>query len=394
MTNKKENTRQLVECIKSGNPEGFNKLLENNKPFKSHFHLTYKNQSLIYIAIRAGNKNEVMKEVIENMAIKLIEIIKVFNKEHLDSVYSYGSLLHSATRYNYLHVIQALIGAGANLNLQNRHKQTPLHIAAKYICYDMVTKSDEQIAFHIAFKHRKYDIVKKLIDAGTNLNLQDQYGQTVLDIAYKCRNLSIVKLLQEAEEKRKTSAPVYQTQLIDLPTNNEDTSSVIASNNLLTKVIQENIIDNQISEKVCCNIGTQDNSKLDSSFPLDIYTQNNLKLNSRFTPIEEKQQASSSNISNNLCSAIDAASMEKLYDIITFISEELDDNTSSTININNKRPHSNIDTQNNSKLNSLNYNANKRTDTQTVEPSTSLNGVDTKAKKQRNDTDLIIAMSF
>ncbi|WP_253299954.1 hypothetical protein [Wolbachia endosymbiont of Chironomus riparius] len=96
MTNRKDkNTQQLVELIKSRNSEKFDEFLEEHKPFEDCFYLSYKSQPLIYIAIKAEN---------ENAAIKLINEIKVFNKEHLNRKYNNKTFLHYAISDNLLSV--------------------------------------------------------------------------------------------------------------------------------------------------------------------------------------------------------------------------------------------------------------------------------------------------
>ncbi|WP_253299953.1 ankyrin repeat domain-containing protein [Wolbachia endosymbiont of Chironomus riparius] len=235
-----------------------------------------------------------------------------------------------------------------------------------------------ETALHIADRCGHYDIVKKLIEAGAYLYIRDNSGKMELDLAYKYRNLNIKALLKETEEKRRTSATVCQIQLIDLPTNNEDTS-LSESNDLLTKVIQNTILnDDQISEKennseleeFVSNLSSEKKDMLDmcvdsaysSLTDVSMSANNNRENDSEKPPFHYKKNLLSRHCKQS--EPIDLSTSTE-YTSSEYQTQPLDLSTS---NANNKRPCADIDKQNDNATNKI-----RRTEIhQKVEPSTSL----------------------
>jgi len=72
--------------------------------------------------------------------------------------------LIKAVRFGESGIVQMLIGAGADVNVQNDNGQTPLHVAA--------------------FIHMgKTDIARMLIDAGAKKDVKDKKGRLPYDLA-------------------------------------------------------------------------------------------------------------------------------------------------------------------------------------------------------------------
>jgi ankyrin repeat protein len=77
--------------------------------------------------------------------------------------YDYTAL-HTAARYGQVEIVRMLIDAGSDVNLQNDRGCTPLHLAA--------------------FIHMgKTDIARMLIDAGARKDIQDKEGRIPYDLA-------------------------------------------------------------------------------------------------------------------------------------------------------------------------------------------------------------------
>ncbi len=92
-----------------------------------------------------------------------------------------STLLHVATNYGRVEVVRMLIDAGTNLNVQDNIGRTPLHWAAK----NGIVK-----------------IARMLIDAGANVNVQDKDGQTPLHWAAMYGRVEIARMLIDAGAKK------------------------------------------------------------------------------------------------------------------------------------------------------------------------------------------------
>lgn len=96
----------------------------------------------------------------------------------IDSTRSY-KVANAMTRNNDLANIIKLLRHGANINFQDiQTGETAIHIAM----------------------HRNYlylDLIKTLLEYKAELNIQDKYGETPLHIASKYRNSEFIKLLVE-----------------------------------------------------------------------------------------------------------------------------------------------------------------------------------------------------
>ena len=75
---------------------------------------------------------------------------------------NYWTALHFATRSNRFGVIKHLVHEGADVNREDRFKDTPLHIAAR---------------------HNSTEIARLLIDNGADINLKNDVNKTPLDVA-------------------------------------------------------------------------------------------------------------------------------------------------------------------------------------------------------------------
>lgn len=97
-----------------------------------------------------------------------------------------GNPLYWAARYsNNINVIKALLDAGSNVNIQNKHGYAPLHEAAY---------------------RGNTEITKLLLERGAYVKIKNQYGFTPLDLAAMNDHTETSKLLITHTLKRDSQA--------------------------------------------------------------------------------------------------------------------------------------------------------------------------------------------
>ena len=107
------------------------------------------------------------------------------------------TFLHQAIRIGHLKIVQFLIYHGANVEAKtNGSKERPLHYAVKYSSEEMIKellKNNIQInsldrdhctPLWLAVSNGKKEIVEVLIDAGADVNIQDNLNRKPLEIAF------------------------------------------------------------------------------------------------------------------------------------------------------------------------------------------------------------------
>jgi hypothetical protein len=105
------------------------------------------------------------------------------------------SVLMLATRTGNDALVQRLLNAGANPNLQSASGNTALINAANFgITRGLGTKY-----------HGHPELVRALLANGADINLKDASGRTALDYAIKNRQPEIIKLLEEAAARKRKS---------------------------------------------------------------------------------------------------------------------------------------------------------------------------------------------
>ena len=85
--------------------------------------------------------------------------------------------LHGATRFDNTRMMKKLIDAGANINSKNNQEETPLHLAAGFA---------------------KIETVRLLVSEGANLESRDKYGFTPLHEAVYMRKGDSIEYLIES----------------------------------------------------------------------------------------------------------------------------------------------------------------------------------------------------
>jgi ankyrin repeat protein len=123
--------------------------------------------------------------------------------------------LIAASEHGYIEIVRRLIEKGANLNIQNEEGETALIIASGNGYTDIVRLLIEAGAtLDIQDKDgdtalmlaSSTEIVRLLIEAGINLNIQNNDGHTALITATKRNAIEIARLLIEAGAARTPAA--------------------------------------------------------------------------------------------------------------------------------------------------------------------------------------------
>jgi len=120
-----------------------------------------------------------------------------------------GTPLHFAVRHGHINVMEYLLSAGANTNIQNFYKETPLYIASamnsqkavllllQYNANPNIATKQGSTALHVAVFKRYYDIANALmLVPGIKLDVRDgPNGMTPLHIAIVNKDKQMVKSL-------------------------------------------------------------------------------------------------------------------------------------------------------------------------------------------------------
>ena len=121
-----------------------------------------------------------------------------------------NKILHSVTYYGHLEYIKALIENGADVNIGNKYKATPLMIAAEKGNIDvakllidngadiMLANMHGSNALMFAADKGQQDMVKFLIEYGADVDSKTKNGFTALMVASQGGRTGIAKLLVES----------------------------------------------------------------------------------------------------------------------------------------------------------------------------------------------------
>jgi hypothetical protein len=118
---------------------------------------------------------------------------------------------------------QMLIEKGADVNIPNKHNNTPLIISDDLQTTKMLLEKGANInhanhfgetALMWAVSKENLEKVKMLLEAGADINLLTNNGSTAMDYAKLNRNKEIIALLEKATKKDKKFIPtVYKVDL-------------------------------------------------------------------------------------------------------------------------------------------------------------------------------------
>ncbi|XP_066260535.1 putative ankyrin repeat protein RF_0381 [Euwallacea similis] len=155
-------------------------------------------QSVLHYAVNSGSV-DMMEYLIENFGRDL--------SVNQNDINGYNCLHKAATRGD-IHMVQFLIRKSVNLNVcAGRHRQTPLHIAAKLGHHSMLKlliesgcnintlDSDDRTALNWAVRQGDEEAVRILCEAGSLVNNEEPGEVLPLDLAVYNGNSLVVKLL-------------------------------------------------------------------------------------------------------------------------------------------------------------------------------------------------------
>lgn len=115
-------------------------------------------------------------------------------------------LYHAVVTIEWLTMVELLISHGADVNIwpENNQGNSPLYhavangwleIAESFIAQGGDVNNGPQPALHIAVEGHSLEMAKLLLDAGAQINAQDEQGNTPLQFAFATGKLEIAKLL-------------------------------------------------------------------------------------------------------------------------------------------------------------------------------------------------------
>ena len=122
-----------------------------------------------------------------------------------DQKYTLESLLHKAVSNNNLELAETLLAGGANPNIKNYNKQTPIEVAIHKVKPDMALlllnhRADVRVLsdyskdslLHIAVREKKPLLVRRLIQAGAPVNAKNSGKETALLMAVRDKQFAMV----------------------------------------------------------------------------------------------------------------------------------------------------------------------------------------------------------
>ena len=104
--------------------------------------------------------------------------------------------IHYAALYSNIEILNILIRFGANVNIQNKYGDTPLHFAAS--------------------RNTHPQIIKKLLEEGANIKILNINGDSAFNLAIKFNNYEIAKILKQSEIYPYNETPLDVLELIKL----------------------------------------------------------------------------------------------------------------------------------------------------------------------------------
>ncbi|KAF8476373.1 ankyrin repeat-containing domain protein [Russula ochroleuca] len=109
------------------------------------------------------------------------------------------SPLHLKAENGDVKVAQKLIKYGVDINAEDLHGCTPLHVAS--LCSNHKDGSDGSTPLHNALSSGILEVVRSLLEQGADITVEDNDGKTALRVAELCGNEDIKELLLDHKAK-------------------------------------------------------------------------------------------------------------------------------------------------------------------------------------------------
>lgn len=176
-----------------------------------NFFLKHAGQNAAEVINREFDGINPLSIAVRNNDIKLVERLLAVPGIKLDiPLEAFGEVTNvmQAAYYGYIEVLKKLIQAGANLNLQSKKGETALLLAVKRNRPEIVQiLIDARADLNLTNQHgmtalmlaiENTELLNKLIQAGANLNLQSDRGATALLYALEDKKTESVQILIDA----------------------------------------------------------------------------------------------------------------------------------------------------------------------------------------------------
>jgi hypothetical protein len=177
-------------------------LIEFFTKTKIDLNMTYNSfgRTALYMGVKHGS--------IETVGALIIAGAEVNKRTQTD-----WTVLHQAVHFNTIikmGIVQMLIDAGVDLDIQDKEHHTALHLAIAYGSAEVIQllidagadlnirNKDGHTGLHLAVIFGAMEIIKKLIDARAKLNIQDNKRKTALQLAAEKGIAEIYKMLRDA----------------------------------------------------------------------------------------------------------------------------------------------------------------------------------------------------
>ena len=206
---------QSIVCIRSLYDERFNRLTSLiDQPLKRK--IAFKPKELCGSkGIGSGRRNQIfppklpLQIAARNGDLREVKRILAMGPSALDTPKNGTPAIFYAAESNRTNIVEALLGAGVNVNSENLLYGTPLHIAAESGAIESLLKFIEWGAFlnavnsmgqtplHLAAREKHGEIACLLLASGADINAKTTTGASPLIYAVESNAINIVNLLLE-----------------------------------------------------------------------------------------------------------------------------------------------------------------------------------------------------
>lgn len=119
-----------------------------------------------------------------------------------------NSILHYACMFNNIELVRYLIERGADVNKMNNYNYTPLHISCELNCDEIIklllensadpnilnTDNENPLMLYVK-SGKNSSVIESLIEVGTDIDHNDQYGDNVFERSITHNNIVAVSIL-------------------------------------------------------------------------------------------------------------------------------------------------------------------------------------------------------